>query len=137
MLIITYDITDMFNAVNPCLPSGLFVPDMHSTMLLLHNGGWLVDSNTHRPSLLPLCHPSHIHPQVMEARRYGLRRRASATEREPFSGVMAGMTCMLRQTAAGCPPVEICYCSRTAGDSVCAFECGRAQTYRAGPHYVG
>lgn len=85
----------------------------------------------------PLCpSPPHTHPQVMEARRYGLRRRASATEREPFSGVMAGMTCMLRQTAAGCPPVEICYCSRTASDSVCACESGLAQTYRAGLHYV-
>lgn len=37
----------------------------------------------------------------------------SATEREPFSGVMAGMTCMLRQTAAGCSAVWICYHSHT------------------------
>lgn len=54
---------------------------------------------------------------VMEARRYGLRRRASASAREPFSGVMAGMTCMRRQTAAGCSAVWICYHSHM-GDSM-------------------
>lgn len=73
--------------------------------------------------------PHPTSPQVMEARRYGLRRRASATEREAFSGVMAGMTCMLRQTAAGCPPVGICYRSRAAGDSVCV----RAAVRRLSP----
>ena len=52
-------------------------------------------------------------PKVMETWRYRLRRQASATERGPFSGVMAGMTCMLRQTAAGCSAVWICYHSHT------------------------
>lgn len=53
----------------------------------------------------------------MEAQSYGLRRRASASAREPFSGVMVGMTCMLRQTAAGCSAVWICYHSHM-GDSM-------------------
>lgn len=122
----------MNESLTPIRP--FLVYDMHSTRLLFHNRGWLGDSDTHSPSLRPSPTPTrprpHTHPQVMEARRYGLRRQASATEREPFSGVMAGMTCMLRQTAAGCPPVGICYCSRAAGDSVCTCECGHAQTYR-------
>lgn len=81
-------------------------------LLCLLYGGWLSDSNCNTTTP-PLPPP----PQVMEAWRYGLRRQASATEREPFSGVMAGMTCMLRQTAAGCSAVWICYHSHM-GDSV-------------------
>lgn len=85
-------------------PHCIFFPLTHIQLLCLQYGGWLGDSNCNLP-------------QVMEAWRYGPRRQASATEREPFSGVMAGMTCMLRQTAAGCSAVWICYHSHM-GDSV-------------------